>query len=129
MNIRMLVLVAWLSGSTPVWAQDTAALTGGWWGHVQMPGGLMVEVLMRADGTQGTWTASPRTPLRVPNPCLSRPLPIDLSVVAPDVFKIEIQASKAIPGCRDGQATVKLVDGRVLEGKFADGRPLKLERR
>ena len=129
MNIRMLALAACLCGSTPVLAQDVAALSGGWWGHVQLPGGMRVEVTMRAEGAKGTWTAMPLTGLREPNPCLSRPLPMELSTVAPEVFKIEIQAAKAIQGCRDGQATVKLIDGRVLEGKFADGRPLKLERR
>jgi hypothetical protein len=129
MNIRMFALVACLCGVAPGLAQDTAALAGAWQGEHQMPGGLFVEVLMRVDGAQGTWMATPRTPLRAPNPCLSRPLPITLSDAGTGTYKIDIHASKAIQGCRDGQATVKLVDGRVLDGKFGDGRPLKLERR
>lgn len=129
MNIRVLPLVACLCGALPTPAQDFTALAGNWQGHAALPGGLRVEVMVRVEGAQGTWTAMPLMGLREPNPCLARPLPMALTDLAAEGFRIEIQASKAIPGCRDGLATVKLVDGRVLEGKFADGRPLKLERR
>ncbi len=129
MNIRSFVIVASLCAAAPLLAQDTAALAGNWQGHTAMVGGLRVEVVMRLEGAKGTWTATPLMGLREPNPCLSRPLPVELTDLAAQGYRIEIQASKAVKGCRDGQATVKLVDGRVLEGQFADGRPLKLERR
>lgn len=129
MKIRMFALAACLCGAAPLLAQDTTALAGSWQGEVQMPGGMIVEVMMRVEAAAVTWTASPRTRPRMPSPCLSRPLPTTLSEVAPGAFSIEIQASKVVPGCKDSQARVHLVDGRLLEGKFGDGRPLKLERR
>lgn len=129
MKTRLLALAACLCAAPLALAEEAAALKGNWQGRVQMPDGFMVEVLMRAENGAGTWTATPHSPLRVPNPCFSRALPIALSEIAPGNFKIEIQAARAVPGCANGRATVRLVDGRLLEGKFADGRPLKLERR
>lgn len=109
-------------------AQEPASLNGTWYGAINLPGGAPAEVQMRVEGAGGTWTVSIKS-ARVDhtNPCLGRPLPMALTETG-GVIRIHIQASQALKGCQDGRATVNR-SGDRLEGTFADGRPLKLQRR
>lgn len=109
--------------------QDESSLAGTWFGIAKLPGGQQeAEVRMEVEGASGTFKMTPRVRLSSENQCYGKPLPIGVKVTGPGAYRIHIQASQAIPGCKDGMATLALTDPQHLDGKFGDGRPLKLKK-
>ncbi|MBY0420311.1 MAG: hypothetical protein K2W88_19845, partial [Pararheinheimera sp.] len=62
------------------------------------------------------------------NPCAGRAAPIAIQRMTADELVFEIKRSQALPGCKDGLATLKRSDDKTLEGEFDAGRKLKLVR-
>ncbi len=129
MKTGKLVLALLFSIAGVAGAQELASLNGMWHGETMLPGGAPAQVQMRVEGGGGTWTVSLQGG-RVDhtNRCLGRPLPIALTETD-GLIRIHIQASRVMKDCQDGRVAVRRTDDRHLEGTFADGRPLKLQRR
>lgn len=131
MKTRTLTLALLGSVAAIAGAQDSAVPNGTWHGEIILPAGNPAEVLMHVESGGGTWIATPRGAMsqnQRGNPCFGRPLPIAIATTNGAV-QIHIQASKAVQGCTDSRATVRLIDDRHLEGAFVDKTPLKLQRR
>lgn len=110
-------------------AQGLEALSGTWYGHGQLPGGLALELELRVEGAAGSWQQMPRGKPAVPNPCLGRQHPVAVAQSAPGQYKVHVQASKTVAGCQDARLNLNLVDSTHIDGTFGDGRAFKLERR
>lgn len=123
------IAVVLLAVTAAVSAQSLDAIAGTWHGSFQTPGGMLIQLQVQIEGNSGSWQQTPRGRPAIPNPCLSRSHPIEVSEVAPGSIRINVQASKTIAGCQDGRVNLQLVDPNHLVGAFLDGRPLKLERK
>ena len=128
MRASMAVVAVCLGLIGAVRAQGVDALSGVW--HGQLPaGGVMTLVRVKLEGGgSGTWQQTPRGKPLQPNACLGKEHPLAVTETGPGTFRFHVQASKTLSGCQDGQMMLTLVEGKRLEGRFADGRTLVLER-
>lgn len=79
--------------------------------------------------SDGTWLMVPQTGKSgKSDPCVGKEFPVAVvSQSSPDIV-LEINGSKVIAGCINQGASLKLMDGKTLEGSLKDGRALKFVR-
>ena len=87
------------------------------------------QATVTVNGLAGTWITHPRDSKDRHDVCIGREFPLVLSDSGSSTVSIRIQASKAMPGCKDRQARLTLVDMETMEGEFSNGRALRLVRR
>lgn len=110
-------------------AQAGHALDGTWQGQYVTQAGTVAKAELTIQGATGTWRAFiPQSEGRV-NPCFARTHPLELTELPGGTFKLAVRSSRTISGCQDFYANLTRVDPTHLEGKFGDGRELKLERK
>mgnify|MGYP006193241767 FL=1 len=114
--------VACVAAAT-AWAQSP--LDGSWRVTFATEGSEGREALVELKGGTGTWTTYPRGDRDRRDACVGRPFPIAMAGDATTGLSLQLDA-KAIPGCRDRKATLKVVDDKTLEGNFDNGRALRL---
>lgn len=106
-------------------AQETNPYNGTWRAEIEGLKGAALEGTVIIKDQGGTWDML----IRVRNnPCIGRAVPISIQRASADELVFEISRSKALPGCKDGLATLKRVDDKTLQGEFEEGRKLRLVR-
>ncbi len=111
-------------------AQDGAALDGSWAAQWRpQVGGPVANAEMTLQGSVGTWRAVFAHGEGRANPCLERAHPASVRAIAPGRFRLTIEASKTMSGCRDSMATLELADATHLVGTWGNGQELKLTRK
>ena len=111
-------------------AQDGTALDGSWTAQWRsQTGGPVANAEMTLQGSVGTWRAAFASGEARANPCLERAHPASVKVIAPGRFRLTIEASKTMQGCRDSVATLELADAAHLVGAWGNGQELKLKRK
>jgi len=123
---RMLFIAAACMAAGACWAQSP--LDGNWRVTFSTEGSEGREAVVELKGGTGTWTTYARGDRDRKDICVGRPFPLSLTGDAAAGLNLQLDAAKAVPGCRDRKATLKLVDDKTLEGSFDNGRPLKLVR-
>ena len=114
-------------------SQSSPSLDGIWLGRVALTGGRAGEVEMTVRGTEGTWrlfrsTGSAGTQMK-DDPCLDRAHPIAITPLAPDRYRLVVEASKTLSGCRDSKAEFAVFESNRIDGQFAGGRERHLKRK
>lgn len=116
--------------SAMVLAQEPKGFDGRWGGSFVAPGGgmtLVVELIV--NGASGTWQIFPNGIQAREFPCLLPRHAVTVRHRSATELRFTIDASQTLRGCQDGRAALWLVDDQHLEGRFGDGRELKLTRK
>lgn len=127
MNKLTPLLLTTVAFCGPLFAQDSEDYDGTWRGSLVNPAGMRFEVQLVLSGTSGTWQVFTNMAPRE-NPCMGRRHTVTVGERSADLIRIRIDGSKTMLGCQDIRAAFKLIDGKYLEGHFANGQPLKLVR-
>ena len=126
----MPVSVLALAAAALVVAQDGTALDGSWTAQWRpQTGGPVANAEMTLQGSVGTWRAAFASGEGRANPCLERAHPVSVKAIAPGRFRLTIEASKTMQGCRASAATLELTDAAHLSGAWGNGQELKLTRK
>ena len=128
MKLLTLAFIAAISlcGLSPAHAQ--ANLDGRWRVTFSNEGSDYREAELVLKGEGGNWMTYGRANKDKKDPCIGRQLPVTTTVSSTTEVNLQINASKALEGCKDRTATLRQIDQNTLEGEFENGRPLKLIR-
>lgn len=129
MNKVRFDLLAGVVSCTVAWAQDSTPYDGKWRATYKTQSGGSATAELALQGSKGTWKyVSNRKHQANTYACLDQEFPVVVQSSSPSELKFAIDASKVIRGCKDRHVTVKLLDGKNLEGQFGDGAALTLTR-
>lgn len=104
-------------------AQDANPFNGTWRASFETKKGTGREGKVVISGQTGTWDLALQAGS---NPCVGRAFPLAVQRATNEELVVEIQRSKALAGCKDGQATFRRVDDKTLQGEFDGGRKITL---
>ncbi len=111
------------------WAQQSFNYTGKWSVRFPAPtnGTERQAELDMADAT-ASWRDFPQGKQHN-NPCLTREHPVTVKVRSDQELVFVVNSSIAMPSCTDLQVKAHVMDANTLEGKFSDGRVIRLTRK
>jgi hypothetical protein len=116
--------------STLALSQTTPEYLGRWLGKAVSPvtgAELVSELVLAESGSTWTYTRPTGSPGR-DNPCFTKAFPVTVIADAAPELKLQVDGSKAFPGCPDFVVVLKHVDENTYEAQFGDGKRLKLSR-
>jgi hypothetical protein len=109
-------------------AQNTSAYDGKWSATFTDPTGRDNAAEVTISDTAGTWRDLDRRNERKVDKCNGKEFPIDVKARSAAKIVFRVAASTVLRECRDRHVTLRPVDGKTLEGTFADGRSIRLVR-
>ena len=105
---------------------DQPAYQGKWTGSATNSTGAQVQVALEIKQTAGKLRLSQSSGYVTRDECLDRDIPVAITSQTDSEMIIAIQGEKALRGCIDETATLKLVDPKTLQATLKDGRSMKL---
>lgn len=109
-------------------AQDASAYDGKWAATFVNPAGRENAAEVTISDAGGTWRDIDRRNERKVDKCNGKEFPIDVKARSAAKIVFRVAASTVLRECRDRHVTLRPVDGKSLEGTFADGRSIRLTR-
>ena len=107
--------IAALAVATGAAAQSAHPYVGTWHAAYENANGKSRQGTVVITEAGGTWDmdVSSRG-----NPCQGRAVPITIRKATADELVFSIDRSAALPGCKDGTASLKRIDATTLDGEF-----------
>lgn len=84
---------------------------------------------VRIAGATGTWTTAAQAGKERKDPCVGRPFPLAVVEGGPGRIVLQVSFEKEMRGCKDRTVTGELKDGKTIEGKLENGKPLRMVRK
>jgi hypothetical protein len=125
LSAALLLVGLWSAAAV---AQEPGALNGKWSATFVGLGGGDREAELVVSDAGGTWRDFSKGHQAKNNKCFGHEFPVAIQSRSATEMTFEVNASSVLEGCTDMVATVKVVDGKTLEGNFRNGIALKLTR-
>jgi hypothetical protein len=129
MKKQLAILVGIMIVHALAMAQTVDPFVGTWSAKFKTDEGIDREAELVIGPEGGTWKIYSRGGLTRLAPCLDRAFPATVHATSAAEVSVKVNASEAVPGCRNSGMVLKLLDGTHMAGTFGDGKPVSLERR
>ncbi|WP_077035709.1 hypothetical protein [Pelomonas sp. KK5] len=107
-------------------AHAQSGFQGKWVGTAAKATGEPVQIQLVIAKAGGTLRLEQAQGYVTRDQCLDRDIPVTVNSQTESELNVSIKGNTVLKGCIDETATLKLVDGKTLQGTLQDGRTMKL---